>query len=70
VLLIDDQVPYHFKSQGLSVVASTDFLVLLCTDDLLPYDDAMAVLARSNAAAHLKRAAMIALAYLSGRRGE
>lgn len=70
-LLIDDQAPYHFaKAQGLSAVASTDFVMLLYVDDLLSYDDALSLLARSNAAVHLKRAAMVALAYLFRQRGE
>ncbi len=70
-LLIDDQAPYHFaKAHGLPAIASTDFVVLLYLDDLLSYDGAMALLARSDAGVHLKRAAMVALGYLSRQRGE
>lgn len=66
LLLIDDQAPYHFsKAQGLRVAASADFIILLYADKFLSYDEAMARLARTDAAVHLKRAAAVALTYLS-----
>ena len=71
VLLMDDQAPYHLaKLRGLRAVASTDFVVLLYVDRRLSYDETAAILARSEAARHLKRAAMTALEFLTQQRRE
>jgi predicted nucleic acid-binding protein len=71
VLLIDDQAPYHLaKARGLPVIASADFVVLLYVDQLLSYDDAEAILVRSGIAKHLKRATMMALAFLAQQRSD
>ena len=71
VLLMDDQAPYHLaKLRGLRAVASTDFVVLLYVDRRLSYDEAAAILARSETARHLKRAAMTALEFLAQQRRE
>ena len=71
ILLIDDQAPYHLaKARGLQVIASADFAVLLYVDRLLSYNDARAILVRSEIARHLKRAAMTALGFLARQRSD
>jgi hypothetical protein len=71
VLLIDDQNPYHFaRSQGLKVVNSADFVVLLYSAGQLAYATAESTIGGLGLGKHLGRTALAALGALAQRKGE
>jgi len=69
-LLLDDQAPYHYcRSQGLHVLASTEFTLLLNSQGRLTYTAAMGALKQLQVHRKSVRDAQVALEVLARQRG-